>query len=278
MSIHRNLTGSDLHEPKGVDTATSGLVYVSNGGGSGSWTTLSSTGIANSAVTNAKLAGSITASKLVGTDITVVGTIVTGVWNAGAVTSTGIISTSATTVSSSTSTGSGVFAGGVGIGGVLNVAGASNIAGVLTITNSTQATVGTAGSIVTSGGIYSAKDIIWVGQAWASFTPTVTSTAGTTTAGSITATYTKLGKTVLFHVKLTLTAVGTGRVLLGLPAGELAVSGPGSIQGFNGTTLKAITGTMRYDSANTATIVLYDGTFPGVISDVLYITGFYEAA
>lgn len=40
-------------------------------------------------VTNAMLAGSIAASKLVGTDIATVGTITSGVWNAGAVTSSG---------------------------------------------------------------------------------------------------------------------------------------------------------------------------------------------
>lgn len=47
-TVHRNLTGADLHEPKGADTALSGQVYVSNGVGSGSWTDASSI-IANSA-------------------------------------------------------------------------------------------------------------------------------------------------------------------------------------------------------------------------------------
>jgi len=38
MSInHKDLTGSDLHEPKGIEVATSGQVYVSDGAGSGSW-------------------------------------------------------------------------------------------------------------------------------------------------------------------------------------------------------------------------------------------------
>lgn len=34
---HSTLTGSQLHEPKGADTASTGTVYVSNGAGSGSW-------------------------------------------------------------------------------------------------------------------------------------------------------------------------------------------------------------------------------------------------
>ena len=35
---HSVITGAGLHEPKGVASATSGKVYVSNGSGSGAWT------------------------------------------------------------------------------------------------------------------------------------------------------------------------------------------------------------------------------------------------
>lgn len=38
MSEHRNLTGTSLHEPKGVATAVAGKVYVADGAGSGEWT------------------------------------------------------------------------------------------------------------------------------------------------------------------------------------------------------------------------------------------------
>ena len=38
MALHKDLTGAELHEPKGIETATSGQVYVSNGSGSGVWT------------------------------------------------------------------------------------------------------------------------------------------------------------------------------------------------------------------------------------------------
>lgn len=34
---HSTLTGSDLHEPKGIATATAGQVYVSDGAGGGTW-------------------------------------------------------------------------------------------------------------------------------------------------------------------------------------------------------------------------------------------------
>lgn len=36
---HSSLTNTELHEPKGVDDATAGQVYVADGSGSGDWTT-----------------------------------------------------------------------------------------------------------------------------------------------------------------------------------------------------------------------------------------------
>lgn len=38
MALHKDLTGAELHEPKGADAATAGQVYVADGGGSGTWT------------------------------------------------------------------------------------------------------------------------------------------------------------------------------------------------------------------------------------------------
>ena len=35
--LHKNLTSTDLHEPKGADAATANTTYVSDGAGSGSW-------------------------------------------------------------------------------------------------------------------------------------------------------------------------------------------------------------------------------------------------
>jgi hypothetical protein len=37
MSTHSALTGADLHEPKGADSASAGQVYVATGAGSGTW-------------------------------------------------------------------------------------------------------------------------------------------------------------------------------------------------------------------------------------------------
>lgn len=37
MTLHKDLTDPQLHEPKGASTATSGTVYVADGAGSGSF-------------------------------------------------------------------------------------------------------------------------------------------------------------------------------------------------------------------------------------------------
>jgi len=46
MPLHKNLTGTELHEPKGADSATSGTFYKANGAGSGSWSALTGTDVA----------------------------------------------------------------------------------------------------------------------------------------------------------------------------------------------------------------------------------------
>ena len=40
MASHKDLTGADLHEPKGVAAASAGQVYVADGAGSGAWSAL----------------------------------------------------------------------------------------------------------------------------------------------------------------------------------------------------------------------------------------------
>lgn len=46
---HSTLTGSSLHEPKGVASASANKVYVSNGSGSGSWSTVPLAALASNA-------------------------------------------------------------------------------------------------------------------------------------------------------------------------------------------------------------------------------------
>jgi len=40
MGAHKDLSGIDLHEPKGVEDASSGQYYAADGAGSGAWTSL----------------------------------------------------------------------------------------------------------------------------------------------------------------------------------------------------------------------------------------------
>lgn len=40
MSLHKDLTGAELHEPKGADEAAADTVYVADGEGSGEWAPL----------------------------------------------------------------------------------------------------------------------------------------------------------------------------------------------------------------------------------------------
>lgn len=47
---HRNLTGAQLHEPKGCSSAGAGTVYVADGTGSGSWSNLLATNRASNRI------------------------------------------------------------------------------------------------------------------------------------------------------------------------------------------------------------------------------------
>lgn len=44
---HSSLTGSDLHEPKGVASASANTLYVANGAGSGTWTQVPAAALAS---------------------------------------------------------------------------------------------------------------------------------------------------------------------------------------------------------------------------------------
>ena len=45
---HNTMTGSDLHEPKGVGSASANTLYVANGSGSGTWQKVSTTEVGTS--------------------------------------------------------------------------------------------------------------------------------------------------------------------------------------------------------------------------------------
>jgi len=75
----KSLTVSNDATVSGTNTGDQTITLIGDitGSGTGSFATT----IGNSKVTNAMLAGSIAANKLIGTDITTVGTITTGIWN-----------------------------------------------------------------------------------------------------------------------------------------------------------------------------------------------------
>ncbi|MFA4836956.1 MAG: hypothetical protein WC749_12900, partial [Dehalococcoidia bacterium] len=100
----------------GATSAPSGALLIGSGT---SWVsqavtgdvTINNTGvtsIGSSKVTNTMLAGSIAASKLISTDIATVGTITSGIWNAGALTSSGALTINGT--------GNSGIAGNLGVG------------------------------------------------------------------------------------------------------------------------------------------------------------------
>jgi hypothetical protein len=53
LVAHSSLTGSDLHESKGVSTAAANTLYVADGAGSGSWQKIASGQINTSSIFNA---------------------------------------------------------------------------------------------------------------------------------------------------------------------------------------------------------------------------------
>lgn len=52
MPLHSDLTGSELHEPKGADAASSNTAYFSNGSGSGSWRKITSSDLDSTSIQN----------------------------------------------------------------------------------------------------------------------------------------------------------------------------------------------------------------------------------
>lgn len=52
MPNHKDLTGADLHEPKGISTASANTGYFANGAGSGTWTKVGKNQIDTSSILN----------------------------------------------------------------------------------------------------------------------------------------------------------------------------------------------------------------------------------
>lgn len=76
---HSTLTGADLHEPKGIAAAIADRVYVSNGSGSGSWTTVPDAAISDAAKIFSKQY--VTLSDTVGSGTSGGGSLTSSSWN-----------------------------------------------------------------------------------------------------------------------------------------------------------------------------------------------------
>lgn len=57
MALHKDLPDSELHEPKGVASASAGTVYIADGSGSGSWSTPLSKQVLQAAIVDISNAG-----------------------------------------------------------------------------------------------------------------------------------------------------------------------------------------------------------------------------
>lgn len=112
---HRSLTTDDLHEPKGVAAATSGQVYIANGAGSGTWTSLNNSNkiVLNVRITDVSTAGSYWVVSPIAGDISAIYTVINGALATADATITAEIGGTLVTDSSITITQSGSAAGDV---------------------------------------------------------------------------------------------------------------------------------------------------------------------
>lgn len=137
---HKNITGANNHEPKGVESASSGQVYTANGLGSGSWTAPASSGkvVVSGRLDDISAPSSIyMAAPVAGTITAVIVTLQTGV-----------------TVANSIVTGeiAGVPIGGLSITVTQAASAAGSVYSDTTISGSNTVTVGSPIRIITDGG------------------------------------------------------------------------------------------------------------------------------
>jgi hypothetical protein len=105
-------------------------------------------GVADGSITNAKLAGSIASSKLIGTDITTVGTITTGVWSGTAIANDKLANSALTIGSTNIALGATTSS----LAGLSTVT-STNFAGALTGNASTATALATGRTISTTGDV-----------------------------------------------------------------------------------------------------------------------------
>ena len=199
-------------------------------------------GVSDGSITNAKLAGSITASKLVGTDITTVGTITTGVWSGTAISNNKLANSALTIGSTNIALGANTST----LAGLSTVT-STNFTGALTGNASTATALSTGRTISTTGDItYTSGS--FDGTANVTGSATLTNTA--VTAGSY-------GSSTAIP---TFTVDAKGRLTAASTVGIIA--GVNSLN-YTSTTSYAAGGTI---SGTSLTLAAADATNPGLIS------------
>ena len=199
-------------------------------------------GVSDGSITNVKLAGSITASKLIGTDISTVGTITTGVWSGTAIANEKLANSTLTIGSTNIALGATTSS----LAGLSTVT-ATNFTGALTGNASTATALASGRTISTTGDItYTSGS--FDGSANVTGTATLTNTAVTAgTYGSSTAI-----PTFTVDSKGRLTAAST----VGIIAGVNSLN-------YTSTTSYAEGGTI---SGTSLTLAAADATNPGLVS------------
>lgn len=219
-------------------------------------------------VTNGMLAGSIAASKLVGTDIATVGTITSGIWNAGAVTASSNIIASGTTDASSTSTGSLQTAGGLGV--AKKIYAGDNIV------------IATSGKGIdfsaTSDGSGTMTSELLADYEEGTWTPTFTGSGGSIGATAYTSrsgTYVKIGRMVHVRGAVTMSNLGswTGKLLLtGLPFTAAASVYPVVDVGYTNAYATSVVSTSGYINGSGSQIIFTHRTAASTASTDTSVT------
>jgi hypothetical protein len=197
---------------------------------------------ANASITDAKLAGSITASKLIGTDITTVGTITTGTWSGTAIANANLANSTLTIGSTNIALGATTSS----LAGLSTVT-STNFIGALTGNASTATKISTGRTISTTGDVtYTSGSFDGSGD--------VTGVATLSASGVSSGTY---GSSTAIPV---LTVDTKGRVTSASTVGIIA--GVNSLN-YTSTTSYTTGGTI---SGTSLTLTAADATNPGLIS------------
>jgi hypothetical protein len=115
------------------------------------------------------------------------------------------------------------------------------------------------------------------GTAWTAYTPTVTAGSGTFTTVSAAGRYKVLGKTCLISIAITITTNGTAGAYISATLPFAAPAGTNQCLSGREVAVNSTSACGNIGASATSMIITrYDGTYPGVNSAVLVLSGAYE--